>query len=83
MPATPRPATEWIFDDLGRMPMVRIYDFTSAEFPDGSVGIVFAFTRTPDEPQDGEQRFQMLMPAVLASALIEALTDHVENLRRR
>jgi len=61
--------------------MQMAYDFTSREF-DGDIGIVFALKLRPDDPEDHERRFQLLMKPALASALIEALTEHVENVRR-
>ena len=81
MAKTPRPATEWLFDDLGRMKFAAAYDFTSAEFHGQFVGIVFAFTEQPGEPEDGEKRFQLMLKPELAAALMEALGDHLANLR--
>jgi len=83
MPSTPRPPTEWLFDDLGRMSMQMAYDFTSGEFFGTDVGIVFALKLRPEDPEDGERRFQLLMKPALASALIEALSEHVANLQRQ
>lgn len=78
----PRPATEWLFDDLGRMDFALAYDFTSGEFRGPHIGVVFAFTTAPDEPQDGERRFQLMMRPETAAALHEALGEHLANLRQ-
>lgn len=79
--ATRRPATEWIYDDLGRMKFSAAYDFTSAEFDGEFVGIVFAYTEGPDEPENGDKRVQLSMKLELAEALVEALSGHVQRLR--
>lgn len=80
MPATPRPPTEWIFDDLGRMKFKAVYDFTSAEFGE-NIGVVLAFTESPGEVEDGQKRVQLAMRPEIAAALVEALTDHLRRLR--
>lgn len=77
MASTPRPETEWIYDDLGNMKFAGAYDFTSARWADDFVGIVFAYTDSSSEPQNGEKRFQLSMPLSLARALVEALQTNL------
>lgn len=86
MTKTPRPETEWIYDDLGRMKFAASYDFTSSPLKtdagDDFIGIVFAYTDGPSERQDGEKRFQLSLPPSLARALVTALQTNLSRLPR-
>lgn len=78
MGGKPRPSTEWVFDDLGRMRFAGVYDFTSAKWADEEfIGVVFAYTEGPSDRQDGEKRFQVSIPLSLARALVEALQTNL------
>lgn len=79
MTKTPRPETEWIYDDLGNMRFAGAYDFTSAKWGDEFVGIVFAYTDSPSEPQNGDKRFQLSLPLSLARALVQALQTNLDG----
>lgn len=66
-----RPATEWLYDDLGRMKFLGIHDFTAARFGE-NVEVVLAYTEQDGEPL-GDKRVQIMMSAELARALLIGL----------